>query len=71
MKGTLPAVPEAVKIAAMDAMADMAPSIGSHLKGAHRDNAIIRAVLRKAAHYAAMAKVSEAALVEYLKGKLL
>ena len=68
-KPPLPAIPEAVKIAAIDAMADV--GVGSHLKGVHRENAKVRAVLRKAVHYAAQARVDQAALVEYLKGKLL
>jgi hypothetical protein len=66
----VPAVPEAVKIAAIDAMAQEAPRVSKRLQGIHREAAIIRAVLRKAAAYAAIAKVSEAALVEYLKGRL-
>jgi hypothetical protein len=66
----VPPIPEAVKIAAIDAMGAEASSVGSHLKGAHRHNAKVRAVLRKAAHYAAKAEVNEAALVAYLKGRL-
>ena len=65
------AVPEAVKIAAIDAMAQEEPSVSRRLGDIHREAATVRRVLRKAVHYAAQARVDQAALVEYLKGKLL
>jgi hypothetical protein len=66
----LPAVSEAVKRAAIDAMAQEAPRVSRLLRDIHREAAIVRAVLRKAVHYAAQGRVDQAALVEYLKGKL-
>ena len=70
MKGTVPAIPEAVKLAAIDAMGNEAPGISSRLTGEARRVATVRAVLRNAAKYAALAEVDEAALVAYLKGRL-
>jgi hypothetical protein len=71
MTTPVPLITEAVKLAAIDAMSAQASSVGSHLKGAHRHAAIVRAALRKAGAYAIMAEVDEAALVAYLKERLL
>ena len=62
--------PPAVLLAAQRALLEQSLSVGHYLKGAHRDAAIVRRVLRKAAHYAAQAKVNEQELVDYLRAKL-